>query len=136
MDKHHGLSTLDKVDVLHFLKLYFSGLKIILFSPEYQKTTFSDLISLKNTNKKNFDFWTKTMDYPLRKMAIFFRPFKTLVFWCKIYSFLSRIPRNDLFEHNFFKNTNEKKFEFWAKTNDLLGKDRFFGAPQDVTFLV
>ena len=41
-----------------------------------------------------------------------------LVFWCKMYSFLSRIPRNDLFEHNFFKNTNEKKFDFWAKTMD------------------
>ena len=52
---------------------------------------------------------------PLGKCP-FFRPFKTLVFWSKTYSFLSRISKNDLFEHNFFKNTNEKKFKFWAKT--------------------
>ena len=53
---------------------------------------------------------------PLGKCPFFFRPFKTLVFWSKTYSFLSRISKNDLFEHNFFKNTNEKKFKFWAKT--------------------
>ena len=104
--------------------------KIILFYQEYRKKRFfsdlitpnkltwrfSDLTCPKNTNEKNFDSWAKTEDYPLRKMSIFFRPFKTLVFWSKTYSFLSRISKNDLFEHNFFKNTNEKKFKFLAKT--------------------
>ena len=42
------------------------------FLSRISKTIFSDLISPKNTNKKNFDFWTKTMDYPFRKVAIFF----------------------------------------------------------------
>ena len=56
LDKHHGLSPLDNVDVLHVLKIYFSGLKIILFSPEYQKTTFSNLISLKTQIRNNSIF--------------------------------------------------------------------------------
>ena len=89
-----GLTLLENVDFLSLLKLQFSGLKIILFYVEYQKTIFSDLISPKNTNKKKFDFWTKTMDYPPREN------FHFLVFWSKIYLFLSRISRNDLFEHN------------------------------------
>ena len=63
---------LENVDFLSLLKLQYSGLKIILFYPEYQKTIFSDLISPKNTNKKKFDFWTKTMDYPPWKMFLFF----------------------------------------------------------------
>ena len=108
---------MENLTVWHFLKLYFSGLKIILFFSRKSKNNISDLISPKNTNKKNFDFWTKTMDYPLRKMSIFFRLFKTLDVWSRFF-FLSRISKNDLFEHNYFKNTSEKKFEFWAKTMD------------------
>ena len=136
MDKNHRLSPLENLAVLHCLKLYFSGLKSILFSPEYQKAIVSDLIYLKyqktilsdliipiNPNKKKLDFWTITED-------LFFRPFKTLVFWSKIYSFLSRIPRNDLFEHNFFKTLMRKSFNFGQKPwTNLLGKGRFFGAP-------
>ena len=54
---------------LSLIKLQFSGLKIILFYVEYQKTIFSDFS--KNTYKKKFDFWTKTMDYPPKKIFIF-----------------------------------------------------------------
>ena len=50
LDKNHGLSPLENVDGLHFWKLYFSGLKSILFSPEYQKAIVSDLISLEKHN--------------------------------------------------------------------------------------
>ena len=53
--------------VLHFLKLYIAGLKIVLFYPEYQKTIFSDLISPKNTNRKYFDFWPKKWIISLEK---------------------------------------------------------------------
>ena len=45
-----------------FLKLHFSGLKSIIFYPEYQKTIFSGLIRPKNTDDKKFVFLTKTMD--------------------------------------------------------------------------
>ena len=55
----------------HLLKRLFCGLKIILFYLKYQKTIFSDMIIPKNPNEKKFDFWTKTMDYLLRKMSIF-----------------------------------------------------------------
>ena len=45
------------------------------------------MIVQKNPNEKKFDFWTKTMDYPHRKMSIFLAPFKTLIFWSKIILF-------------------------------------------------
>ena len=66
----------ENLAVLHFLKLYFSGLKIILFYLKYQKTIFSGLIITKNPKEKKLDFWTKTEDYPLRTMSIFFDLFK------------------------------------------------------------
>ena len=66
---------------------------------------------LQKTQIGNISIFGQKMDYLLRKKH-FCRPFKTLVFRSKIWFFLSRIPRNDLFEHNYFKNTNEKKFEF------------------------
>ena len=51
-----------------FLKVWFSALKFILFYPEYRKTIFSDLISPKNTHKKNFGFWPKKKEkIPLEK---------------------------------------------------------------------
>ena len=87
---------LENVYVLHFLKVQFSGLKIILFYPKDQKIIFTDLFSPKNTNKKNFDFWPKKMDYPLRNDH-FCRPFKTLFFWSKNHSFLSRISKTNIF---------------------------------------
>ena len=63
---------LENLAALNFLKLYFSGLKIILFYQKYQKNIFSDLIIPKNPNEKKFHFWTIPEDYPLRKMSIFF----------------------------------------------------------------
>ena len=72
LDKNHGLSPLENLAVLHCLKIYFSGLKIIPFYLKYQKTILSDLIIPTNPNKKKFDFWTITEDYSLRKMPIFF----------------------------------------------------------------
>ena len=37
LDKNHGWSPLEKLAVLHFLKLQFSGLKIVFFYPKDQK---------------------------------------------------------------------------------------------------
>ena len=42
-----------------FLKLEFFPLKIILFFPQYQKRYFLYRISVKNADKKNFDFLEK-----------------------------------------------------------------------------
>ena len=71
LDRNNGLSPLENVDVLHFLKLYFSGLKIILFYPQFQKMIFSDLIIPKNPNEKKIDIWTKQRIIPLGKWPFF-----------------------------------------------------------------
>ena len=42
-----GLTSLEIVDLWHFFKLLFSGLKGIFFYPEYHKKIFSDLIWTK-----------------------------------------------------------------------------------------
>ena len=62
---------LEKCRSWHFLTVQFSRLKIIFFYPQDQKMIFTDLFIQKKITKKKYDFWTKTMDYPLRKMSIF-----------------------------------------------------------------
>ena len=69
---------LGKCPFFQVFKLKFSGLKFILFYPEYRETIFSNAISSKTLMRKSFNF-------------------------------------------------GEKK---------ILRKDQFFGAPQNVTFLV
>ena len=86
--------------------------KIILFYPEYQKTIFSDLISQKNTNKKNVDFLAKTEDYPLRKMSIFFDFLKRYLSGLKIIRFYPKYQKTIFSDLIIPKNPNEKKFDF------------------------
>ena len=71
-----GTKTVDKsfwkiMIFLLCLKFHFSFLKNILLYPEYEKKIFSGLFCPKNTNKKTFDFLTKTMDSPLWDISIF-----------------------------------------------------------------
>ena len=40
----------------------FFSLKMIVFYLKYRKTIFSDIISDKNSDKREFDFSTKSMD--------------------------------------------------------------------------
>ena len=54
-----------------FLELHFSGLKSILFYPEYQKLFVSEFFCSKKSYKKKVDFLTKTMDWPLCKKTTF-----------------------------------------------------------------
>ena len=56
---------LEKCRSWNFLTVQFSGLKIIFFYPQDQKTVFTDLFYPKKINKKKYDFWTKTVDSPL-----------------------------------------------------------------------
>ena len=44
------------------LKLQFFGLKMIVFYLKYAEMIFSDIIAVKNSDRINFDFWTKSMD--------------------------------------------------------------------------
>ena len=140
MDKNDGLSSLENVEVLHFLKLHFSDLKIILFfiqniKKQYFLTLF---LQKKKKTKKNFDFWTKkTLYYTLRKMTIFFLPFKTFVFGLKFILFYTEYQETIFSNIINSKTLLRKRWIFGQKPwTNLLGKDRFFGAQQNGTFLV
>ena len=64
--------TMDKMSIFSsFLELHFSGLKSILFYPEYQKLFVSGIFFWKKSYKKKVDFFTKAMDWPICKKAIF-----------------------------------------------------------------
>ena len=86
---------------LPFLKVQFFGLKMTVFYSKYRTTIFSDIISVKNSHKRKFDFWTKSMDKPFKKCPLLGPPFRTSIFWSKNDCFLSKILKNDLFWNNF-----------------------------------
>ena len=65
LDKIHGLTPLEMSFFFALLKLQFFGLKMTVFYSKYRTTIFSDIISVKNSDKRKFDFWTKSMDKPL-----------------------------------------------------------------------
>ena len=48
--------------------------------PEYRKTIFSDIISVKNTHTRNFDFWTKRHGLIPLKNVHYLNLFKTSIF--------------------------------------------------------
>ena len=85
------------------------------FYPEYKKTFFCDLITpRKKTQIKKFDFWTKTMDQALKKMSCL-ALCRTIIFWSKTHSFLSKIiSKNNLHSLVF----SQKK---WIKKSLMFG---------------
>ena len=87
----------ENVSFLAFVKTLILWSKNHSFLSKISKTIFSDLIIPKNPNEKKFNFWTKTMDYPLRKMSIFLAPFKTLIFWSKIILFYQEYRKKRFF---------------------------------------
>ena len=136
---------MENLTVWHFLKLYFSGLKIILsflqnikkqyfwldfsdtipfwsknhsFLSKISKTISSDLIIPKKPNEKKFDFWTKTMDYPLTIMSIFWHFLKRYFSGLEIFLFYPKYEKKCFLTWSFQKNPNEKKSDFWTKTMD------------------
>ena len=92
----------------------------------------------KKKTKKNFDFWTKkTLYYTLRKMTVFFLPFKTFVFGLKFILFYTEYQETIFSNIITSKTLLRKRWIFGQKPwTNLLGKDRFFGAQQNGTFLV
>ena len=56
---------------LTLLEFHFSGLKRILYYPEYQNMFLSCFVCSKQTYKKKVEFLTKTMYDPLCKMCVF-----------------------------------------------------------------
>ena len=135
--KKPWIITFGKSRWLALFKTLFFWSKNHSFLSKISKNHLFWLNYTKKPEREENRFLNNNRGLSLYENVHFFRPFTSLVFWCIIYSFLFRIPRNDLFEHNFFKNANEKKFEFWEKPWTILeGKGRVFGAPQNVTFLV
>ena len=69
---------LEKYPFWHFLELQFSGLKITLFYPKYQKIIFTDLISPKKKIRKSLIlrqkpwiiFFAKCRCFPFFKSSI------------------------------------------------------------------
>ena len=101
------------------------------------KNNISDLISPKNRNKKNFDSWAKTEDYPLRKMSIFLDFLKLQFSGLKLILFYPEHQKTIFWNKISSKTLMRKSLNFGQKPcTNLLGKDRCFGAPQNVTFLV
>ena len=81
--------------------LNFFGLKMIVCYLKYPKTIFSHIISVKNSDKRRFNFWTKSMDLPLWKMSTFCPFFKTsIVFYLKSFFSFYNI-KNHLFWYDF-----------------------------------
>ena len=95
------------------LKLQFPGLKIILLFPNIKKYKFSDLITPK-TEIKKFQFWTKAMDYNLRKISIFWS-FKYFNFFALKTVFLPSGILKTIFSENFCKKQIRKSSSFEQK---------------------
>ena len=102
LDKNHGLSPSENVNVLHFLKVQFSGLKNHSFLSIRSKIIFTNFFSPKKKRRKSLIFGQKPWIIPFGKSRCF-ALFKTLYCWSKNSSFLSRISKNNIFWLDFPK---------------------------------
>ena len=113
--------------------LFFLGFKKILFYLKYPKMIFSDIFSEKNSDKRNLDFSTKSMDETRSKMSIFwpflkvlFFPLKIILFFpqyqkrCFLIEFLWKTPirQTSIFAHNPWTNPF-KKCPFFSSCENL-----------------
>ena len=111
-----------------FAKCHFSGLKSILFYPEYEKMFLSFFFLLKKDIEKKFIFWQKKpWPYPFQKYRFFFIFYRTSPLRSKRHFSLSRILKKCVF-FRFFCKTWEKGRFFWQKlwTNRLSKMSFFF----------
>ena len=93
-----------------------SGLKNILFYPEYKKTLFFDLIRQKMPIK-NIRFFDKNHALTPLENFDYIDFFKTSLFWSKKHSFLPRASKNKLFLLNFSKKYPSQKIRIFGKKN-------------------
>ena len=122
-----------------FKTTFFWSKNYSFFYPEHQKTIFSDFISPKKKKLKKILIFgqKKTLHYTLSKMTIFFLPFKTFVFGLKFILFYTEYQETIFSNIITSKTLLRKRLIFGQKPwTNLLGKDRFFGAQQNGTFLV
>ena len=103
---------------LPLLKLQFLGLKLIVFYPKYQKTIFSDKISVKTTIRESSTFGQKPRTNPFKKMSFYWPLLKLQFFGLKTIVFYIKYPEKILAELISVKNSEKTKFDCWAKTMD------------------
>lgn len=86
----------------------------------------------KNTDEKKFDFWTKSMELPLRKLSIFLAFLKSLIFWSKKYLFISRWKKKFYLDKNH-RLSPQENVDFFGLFNSLIfwSKNHSF-FPQDI----
>ena len=80
---------------------------------------FSDRTSVKNADKKKFDFSTKRHGLTPLKNDHFLALVKTSIFWSYNLCFLSRISNHDFFSHNFCKKHPYEKVRFFYKIHGV-----------------
>ena len=98
----------------NFIKLKFSGLKLILFYPEYQETIFWNINSSKTLMRKSLNFG-KNHGLNFKEKVDFLALLRTLPFWSKNHSFLSKIKRNHLFWLDYTKKQKWKQVRYFNK---------------------
>ena len=76
---------------LTLLEIHFSGLKSILFYPEYQKMFLYGFFAKKKHIRKRSIFWEKPWTDPFAKCRFFLQFLRSFLLWTKKHSFVSRI---------------------------------------------
>ena len=105
---------------LTLLELHFSGLKSILFYPEYQYMLLSSFFAKKKTYEKKVDFFYKSHGLTPLQNVDFFDFARTSLFRSKKDSLLFRISKNVSFYLILLKKkTYEKKVDFFDKSHGL-----------------
>ena len=100
---------------LTLLELNFSGVKRILYFPEYKKLFLSGFFCSKRNMRKRSIFWQKPWTNPFAKCRFFYCFLRTIFLWSKKHFFLSRISKNVSFLLFCFKKKMKKRSIFWQK---------------------
>ena len=121
-----------------FKTTFFWSKNYSFFIQNIKKQYFPTLFLQKKKKTKKISIFgqKKPLYYNLRKMTIFL-PFKTFVFGLKFILFYTEYQETIFSNIITSKTLLRKRLIFGQKPwTNLLGKDRFFGAQQNGTFLV
>ena len=103
---------------LTLFELHFSGLKSIVFYPEYQKMFLYGFFLLEKNTWEKGRFFDKSHELiPLQNVDFFYFA-RTSLFRSKKHSFLSRRSKNVSFWLSLLKRTDKEKVDFLRKTMD------------------
>ena len=120
-----------------FKTLFFWSKNYSFFLQNIQKQYILTWFLQKIQIRKISIFGQKPWIIPLGKCPFFFRLFKTLVVWSRIFFFYPEYQKTIFSNIITSKTLVRKSLNFGQKPwTNLLGKCRFFGPPQNDTFLV